>query len=544
MTDTAVSTRVQLRAAFCTDPGRVRANNEDVPLLDENRGVYGVIDGVGGHAAGEIAARLASDVIVQRLARPLGTPTERVREAIAIANNEIFRHADESPELHGMACVVTLAIVSDGVLTIGHVGDSRLYLLRGNGMQKLTHDHSPVGEREDAREISEIDAMRHPRRNEVFRDVGSAYRDKDDEEFVEVIEVPFAPECAILLCTDGLTDMVPSLTIDRIIRQHAGRPERVAQTLVAAANDAGGRDNVTVVYAEGPRFAAAAGPSRTPGDEILPPYGDAIQPAARRHPGRLALLVRAMLRSRTMWFAAGGIAGVMAALTLVWWIGATTFDSGRTLAVGATATGAFARISDAAAVARPGDVIRVEPGIYHERIDIPDGVDLIARVPGTVTVARPPGAVGEAVGMTARGESSARIVGIRVESTPELPLDIGVRISGPGRTVELLEVAGPMRTGIDVQPAAGLAMHGSHFEVTGPAMTFAEGAHGVVTSCVFLRRGVMSEAPIHVLPSADVALRRNVFAGFGPDIVKGFSGESLRQLRANNVIVAAESQSR
>jgi PPM family protein phosphatase len=528
MTDTAVSTHVQLRAAFCTDRGRVRANNEDVPLLDENRGVFGVIDGVGGHAAGEIAARLASDVIVQRLARPLGTPAERVREAIAIANNEIFRHADESAELHGMACVVTLAIVSDGVLTIGHVGDSRLYLLRGNGMQKLTHDHSPVGEREDAREISEIDAMRHPRRNEVFRDVGSAYRDKDDEEFVEVIEVPFASECAILLCTDGLTDMLPSVTIDRIVRQHAGRPEKVAHALVAAANHAGGRDNVTVVYAEGPRFAALSGPSGATGDEMPAPHGDMSLPAARRQPGRLALLVRAILHSRTIGFAAGGIVGVTAALALVWRLGGTKIDNGRTLAVGGTVTGAFSRISDAVAAARPGDVIRVEPGIYRERIDIPDGVDLMARVAGTVIVARPPGAVGEAVGLSAQGDSSGRIAGIRVESTPELPLDFGVRISGQGRTVELLEVGGPMRAGIDVLPAAGLTIHGSHFEVTGPAIMFAERAHGVVTSCVFLRRGVLSEAAIHVLPSAEVALRRNVFAGYGTDIIRGFSGERLR----------------
>ena len=199
MTDIGVSPAAVLHAAFCTDPGRMRPNNEDVPLVDGDRGVYGVIDGVGGHAAGEIAANLAYDVILQRLARPMGTPAERVREAIAIANNEIYRRAGESPDLHGMACVVTLAIVTDRMLTIGHVGDSRLYLLRGNGMQKLTHDHSPVGEREDAQEMSEIDAMRHPRRNEVFRDVGSGYRDKDDEEFVEVTEVPFAIDCAILL---------------------------------------------------------------------------------------------------------------------------------------------------------------------------------------------------------------------------------------------------------------------------------------------------------------------------------------------------------
>src|SRR5947207_36176 len=257
MSDLGVSTAVRLEAAFCTDPGRIRTNNEDLPLLDVNRGVYGVIDGIGGQAAGEIAAGIAADVILQRLARPLGTSAERVREAIAIANNEIFRRADDSPDLHGMACVVTLAIVGDGLVTIGHVGDSRLYLLNGAGMQKLTHDHSPVGEREDRREMTELDAMRHPRRNEVFRDVGSAFRDKDDEEFVEIVEAPFTVDSAILLCTDGLTDLVPAALIEHIIRQHAGRSQSVADALVAAANEAGGKDNITVVYAVAPGFASA-----------------------------------------------------------------------------------------------------------------------------------------------------------------------------------------------------------------------------------------------------------------------------------------------
>ncbi|MBA2354967.1 MAG: serine/threonine-protein phosphatase, partial [Acidobacteria bacterium] len=246
-----------LSAASRTDPGRVRANNEDLPVLDADRGVFGVIDGVGGQAAGELAAAIARDVILQRLARPLGTPAERVREAIAIANNEIFRRASTAPDLTGMTCVVTLAVVADGRLTIGHVGDSRLYKIRPAGLRKLTHDHSPVGEREDAHEIDELEAMRHPRRHEVFRDVGSALRDKDEDDYVEVIEDVLDDDAALLVCSDGLTDMVPVATIERLVREHAGDPDAVAVALVAAANEAGGRDNVTVVYAEAPGFASA-----------------------------------------------------------------------------------------------------------------------------------------------------------------------------------------------------------------------------------------------------------------------------------------------
>src|SRR3954464_10903593 len=190
-----------LRAAARTHPGRVRLNNEDVPVVDATRGVFGVIDGIGGHASGEVAAATAKDVILQRLARTAGTPAERVREAIALANNEIYRRAGDSADLSGMACVITLAIVADGLLTIGHVGDSRLYKVRPEGLRKLTRDHSPVGEREDAGELSEVDAMQHPRRHEVFRDVGTTYRDKDEREFVDIVEEPLEGDAAILLCS-------------------------------------------------------------------------------------------------------------------------------------------------------------------------------------------------------------------------------------------------------------------------------------------------------------------------------------------------------
>ena len=144
MTEARTGHAEPLAGASRTDPGRVRTNNEDLPLMDAARGIFGVIDGVGGEAGGEVAAATARDVILQRLARPLGTPAERVREAIALANNEVYARAQESPALRGMACVVTLALVADGRVTIGHVGDTRLYKVRPDGVRKLTRDHSPV----------------------------------------------------------------------------------------------------------------------------------------------------------------------------------------------------------------------------------------------------------------------------------------------------------------------------------------------------------------------------------------------------------------
>jgi serine/threonine protein phosphatase PrpC len=567
MSDVTTVPVENLHSAVRSDPGRVRTNNEDLPLVDTLRGVYGVIDGVGGHAAGEVAAAIAGDVILQRLGRPIGTPGERVREAIAIANNEIFRRAEESPALKGMACVITLAIVTDGLLTIGHVGDSRLYKIGTGGLRKLTHDHSPVGEREDAQEMSEADAMRHPRRNEVFRDVGSYYRDKDEQEFVDVIEEPFERDAAILLCTDGLSDMVPSALIEGIVRHHAGSPDQVVGALIEAANEAGGRDNVTVVYAEAPEFAMALRGSR--GTATLPssavPAGrvDADVPSVESAAaairdgvpalprGHIARIARAIARSRTTWFALGAVGGVLAVLAVLWRTGAATTIPPRVLVVGGTEVGAFARIADAMSSARAGDTVRLEPGVYRERVMMADGVDLAARVPGTVTIGRPLDASGEVVGLTALGNQGGRISGVRIESTPELPMDVGLRIADAGWTLELMEVSGPMRPGIEVLPESTVTITGSLLSVQGPAIVLGDRSQATLLNNVLLRvqggsapretaaaRNAAVEAPIAMSGSAQATMKRNVIAGYGADIIKGVSPAVRQQILAGNFILA------
>jgi serine/threonine protein phosphatase PrpC len=537
------------QAAFRSDPGRVRANNEDLPLVDAERGVYGVIDGVGGQAAGELAAAIACDVILQRLARPLGTPAERVREAIAIANNEIFRRAGSAPELAGMTCVVTLALVTEGRLTIGHVGDSRLYKLRAHGIQKLTHDHSPVGEREDARELSEIDAMQHPRRNEVFRDVGGALRDKDEDEYVEVIEAPLEKDAAILLCTDGLTDMIASAAIERIVRQHAGDPDAVAAALVNAANEAGGRDNVTVVYAEGPEFARAVQRARSEG---LPLTGAAAGPDSpapllqepapgvpETETGAVHVL-RWILRSRITWFAAGAAAGVIAALLLVWRAGVAPASGPRVLPVSASTSTAFSSLADALGTARAGDVLQLEPGTYSEAVVLPDGVGLVARLPGTVTFARPAASGDEWIAITAGGEIGSRVSGIRIASTPELPIDIGIRLSGQGHALELVELSGPMRAGIELGPDASASLNGAYLAVGGVALEAGDRSQISASGNLFIRPGHAAVPPLVAGDGAQASMKQNVFAGYGNDVARGLPDAERQQILASNVIVTAE----
>src|SRR5262245_10530132 len=245
------------RCAGETHPGLLRTNNEDRFHVDAERGIFLVIDGIGGQAAGERAAEVALDTMRARLERQTGSLDDRIREAITVANNEIFRLAQTRDKWKGMACVLTVAVVEDGQVTVGHVGDTRLYELRGGQIRKITHDHSPVGDREDSGRLNELEAMQHPRRNEVFRDVGSEEHRPDDDDFVELVQLPFESDSALLLCTDGLSDLLTSAQILRIAQEYAGDPWAVARQLVAAANDAGGKDNVTVLFVEGERFAPA-----------------------------------------------------------------------------------------------------------------------------------------------------------------------------------------------------------------------------------------------------------------------------------------------
>lgn len=242
------------RSGLATDTGPRRGANEDRVYADDAAGIFLVVDGLGGHAAGDLAAQTAVDVIVSTLKPENGNLEQQVREAITAANNEIFRHSQADPECAGMACVLTLAAAHDDKVTVGHVGDTRLYLIWNGTVRKLTSDHSFVGEQEDQGELTEADAMTHPRRNEVFRDVGSHERTATDEDFIEVKSFPFHPAAALLLCSDGLSDTLTSAEIGAIVETYNGDPAQVAHSLIHAANERGGTDNVSAIFVAGPEF--------------------------------------------------------------------------------------------------------------------------------------------------------------------------------------------------------------------------------------------------------------------------------------------------
>ena len=243
-------------SAAATDAGLLRDRNEDRYWMDSEHGIFLVVDGVGGNPGGELAAQTAVEAIRETI-YVSDPPEQRVRRAITCANNRIFKAR------RGMACVLTLALVEDGRMTIGHVGDSRLYLLWNGTIRKLTRDHSPVGEDEDSGGLTEEEAMLHPRRHEVYRDVGSRLRTSDDPEFIEIRQCRLRPDAAILLCSDGLTDQLTSEQVREIVESYAGDPERVTRDLVAAANAVGGKDNVTAVRVAGPEFHGGSAGSVT-----------------------------------------------------------------------------------------------------------------------------------------------------------------------------------------------------------------------------------------------------------------------------------------
>ncbi len=280
-----MNTATALRAATATHVGLRRDTNEDRVLADVANGIFLVVDGMGGHAAGATAAETALNAIHHALLTRQDDLSGAIRCAITEANNLILSMARKDPTLQGMSCVLTVAVVRNDCVTWGHVGDSRLYLLEDGLLRKLTADHSPVGEQEDLGSLDEYEAMRHPRRHEVFRDVGSLWRRHDDPDFVEIESQTFLPDKALLLCTDGISDALTAAEITAIAGRFKDDPEKTANELVATAIERSGEDNVSVVFIAGPDFVgfgdASSNPTvsrfaitrvRTPSPRVFPAF--------------------------------------------------------------------------------------------------------------------------------------------------------------------------------------------------------------------------------------------------------------------------------
>jgi serine/threonine protein phosphatase PrpC len=511
-----------IRAFGATDTGRRRTANEDRFHADPVRGIFVVVDGIGGHAAGDTAADAALTAMIERLERQTGAVTDRMREAITIANNAVHRLAASRPEWRGMACVATAVAIDGGRAVVGHVGDSRLYRLADGGIEKVTPDHSPVGEREDANEMSEVEAMRHPRRNEVYRDIGSEPRLVSDADFVFVTEVDMPPGAALLLCTDGLTDLVASDTLLRIATAHAGSPERVVHALIEAANDAGGKDNITAVYVERPAGAGAwvpAGPAAS----------------AARAPARAWLLLVAAVMTATG-FGLGLIAAAPA-----WSI--PRLAARLTPSPGDVVVRPGESIMAAIAAAPRGTAIVVEPGEYREQITLGDGIRLMSRVPRGATIRLPADAGDSEAAVVAARVARAEVHGFRIVGDAATPLGVGVILREAGVRLVDLDISGAHTAAVDIGAGGDVGMSGSFIhDNPGAGLVIRAGAAPRIAHSVFALNGSsdLLTPPVVLEAGAAPGWSQNVFNGMTPDALAGRDASARLPLARDNWFVAPD----
>ena len=225
--------------AFRTDVGKVRANNQDAPIVPEKLRLYGVADGMGGHKGGEVASTSARDDLLRELEGK--TPSvATLSGAIEEVNRQIYHQQEHDDALTGMGTTLSVLWMSDNFVYIGHVGDSRVYLLRDGEFKQMTLDHSLVEQLVREGVLTEEEAQNHPMRNIITRAIGT-----DESVEVDVVVEERRKGDLWLACSDGLHGLVDDRQMRDALRQYA--PEKAADVLLKAALDAGGRDNVTLV---------------------------------------------------------------------------------------------------------------------------------------------------------------------------------------------------------------------------------------------------------------------------------------------------------
>jgi PPM family protein phosphatase len=228
-----------------SDEGKVRPSNEDSFIADPQTNLYLVADGMGGHAAGEIASKIAATAVQEVVTAQTiqDVPLEEIlRSAAELANYRIYESQRETPEYTGMGSTLTALAFRNNHYCIAHVGDSRAYLLRDGDLDQLTEDHSYVWPLFEKGILRKSELSTHPCKNLITRAVGT-----HPQISVDIREGSVREEDVYLLCSDGLTDAVPDESIRQILSERGKSAGELGHTLVDAANAAGGPDNITVV---------------------------------------------------------------------------------------------------------------------------------------------------------------------------------------------------------------------------------------------------------------------------------------------------------
>ncbi|MBF0568528.1 MAG: Stp1/IreP family PP2C-type Ser/Thr phosphatase [Nitrospirae bacterium] len=252
-----MKTKMRIMADGHTDKGMKRPKNEDSFVVEQEAGVFVVADGVGGSACGEVASKMAVDIISAYFRNGENTnatpdkgntgehssASSAVVSAVKQANEQIYNTAKDDPKLSGMATTVVAAALRGDRLSIAHAGDSRLYLIRGNTIEQLTDDHSLIAEQIRKGMMTKEEAHEVGMRNVITQSLGFT----PDIE-VDIEEMTVYDGDALLLCSDGLYTMVPDMAILHTVKSSVD-PRHVCERLVDLANKKGGRDNITVVVA-------------------------------------------------------------------------------------------------------------------------------------------------------------------------------------------------------------------------------------------------------------------------------------------------------
>jgi len=241
---------VQLSVAAGTDVGRIRAGNEDSlhADADQERGLFIVADGMGGHAAGEVASEMAVQIVARNLSdvRDLtsGSAETRMADALKAANRAIYERTIQEAEKHGMGTTTSCLLIGQGRYLIGHVGDSRVYLLRDGVFRQVTKDHSYVQEQVDAGFLTPEQARYHPYSNVITRCVGANAAVEAD-----VLTGDLQVGDVYLVASDGLTGLVEDPQLKTILESRQ-TPGRMVDAMIAEANRRGGLDNITAIVVQ------------------------------------------------------------------------------------------------------------------------------------------------------------------------------------------------------------------------------------------------------------------------------------------------------
>jgi len=228
------------RSTGLSHPGRRRRRNEDAWVCHPP--LFAVADGMGGARGGEIASRVAATALGESVD---GSGEARVVALIQEANRQVYERAREDSDASGMGTTITLALFENGIVSIGHVGDSRAYLIRDRKVDQLTEDHSLVAELVRSGRLSPEEAEGHPQRSVITRALGT-----DPDVDVDTFSIEAKPGDLFLICSDGLTSMVADDEILDVVEPHRDDLDAAAKELVNAANRSGGDDNITVVFFE------------------------------------------------------------------------------------------------------------------------------------------------------------------------------------------------------------------------------------------------------------------------------------------------------